>query len=89
MNVALTSKLAYHSIASDREIQEARLLTLYRTEGALSDREACARLGWEAPSVVSARRNGLMKWSNVKHLSSKKDPVTGKTVAVWGLDTLF
>lgn len=74
---------AYRAITEDRKLQEQMLLEAYNSFGAMSDREACYRLQWEAPSVVSARRNGLMKRGLVKELG-EKTAETGKRVSVWG-----
>lgn len=88
--IAETSYASYHQTTSEREIQEELLMGLYRKRGALTDREACYLLGWEAPSVVSARRDGLRKKGLVTELGRKRAE-TGKTVVVWGeiKSTLF
>lgn len=79
---------AFHATKADRNVQEMLLLGLYKSAGPMSDREACSRLQWEAPSVVSARRNGLMKRGLVVELGEKRAE-TGKNVSVWGVPTLF
>lgn len=89
--IAETSRAAFHSIKADRAGQEALLLGLYKTNGPLTDREAKNLLFWEAPSMVSARRNALMERGLVVDFGLKKDTGTGKTVHVWGVvnGTLF
>lgn len=86
MTATSTSIRAYHDIASTREAMCDTLLRLYIVEGPMSDREACRRLTWEAPSVVSARRNDL---EGIVEMGRVKDPVTGMRVKVWGKNTLF
>lgn len=84
--IALTSIAAYHDIKATREVMCNTLLRLYIEQGPMSDREACRRLLWEAPSVVSARRNDL---EGIVDMGRVKDPVTKKTVTLWGMATLF
>lgn len=91
MTVSFTSVAAYRSIASSRAVQCERLLTVYETAGALSDRDAAEILNWN-PSEVSARRNDLMKdGRKVFELATQKDKHTHKTVKVWGVarESLF
>ncbi|RJQ33873.1 hypothetical protein C4568_03670 [Candidatus Parcubacteria bacterium] len=85
MTATSTSIRAYHDIASTREVMCQSLLRLYIEQGPMSDREACRRLMWEAPSVVSARRNDL---DGIIEMGKVKDPITGMTVKVWGLNHL-
>lgn len=88
MTATATSISAFHATTSERERKCASLLYLYQNIGAMSDREASYRLGWDR-SDVSARRNDLK--GVVVGLGEKKDPQTGKTVNVYGIarETLF
>ena len=86
MTATLTSIHSYHDIKATREVMCNTLYRLYIEQGPMSDREACRRLLWEAPSVVSARRNDL---DGIVDMGRVKDPVTKKTVIVWGRATLF
>lgn len=90
MTAALTSILAFKETVSEREIQAYKLMGLYLSVGAMSDREAANRMGWY-PSQVSARRNDLMKLGKVVELGKKKDTDTGKLVNQYGAlrETLF
>lgn len=90
MTATPTSIEAFHSIKIDREAQVKQLYEIYSKHGPMSDREASYKLGWY-PSQVSARRDALMKSSEVAEMGKKKDPDTGKTVNVYGItkETLF
>lgn len=82
-NIALTSRIAFHQTASERELQSKRLLSFYRLKGAMSDRQASYLLGW-SPAHVSARRNDLVRAGLVCEMGKKKDPDTNKLVMLWG-----
>ena len=83
--IALTSIRAFHDIKATREVMCDTLLRLYIEQGPMSDREACRRWLWEAPSVVSARRNDL---EGIVDMGRVKDTSTEKTVIIWGLNHL-
>lgn len=90
MTATLTSRIAFHQTAGERDIQSKKLMGLYSSFGAMSDREASYRTGW-APAHVSARRNDLVKKGLVMEMGKKKDKHTGKLVCNWGVikSTLF
>jgi hypothetical protein len=83
MTIHRNSRRAYRLVKPDAKAQEEKLLLAYQTHGPMSDREAFLLLNWEAPSVVSARRSGLIKRGLVAELGEKVG-AAGKMVAIWG-----